>query len=469
MKWVSTHRWTDEQAEVVFAKPGHRVVFAAPGSGKTAVLTAHMQQQLRTRKLRGRDILSVTFTREAAAELKARLMATKGIAHSELESVRVGTFHAQVFRALLEWRPDIPVPLRGQEQVRLVRTALELAGMAGSAVQVRRTLATLTRIKSAWPPVTAPRQVRRVLALYESLKARARRWDLDDLLVAMCHLLADPAARARVPWVWKNKYILVDEFQDTNAVQWQILRNIHEITGARLFVVGDDDQAIYGFRGASPRWLNQFPSTFAPVAETALSTNFRSDTRIVQHAGLLIAHNQQRRQKRLHAYSQAPGQCQAFMWPNELAEGQAVLTMIRACWAMRGPLSTAVLARTRRQLVAIYRALPVALCRRVGFHTFHEAKGREWDVVHVVGAVNDNPYLWRDGSDEGDGQAGRDSEEEERRLFYVAMTRARHALFIHVPAVCAGRPGEPSPYLTEAAVHVRPGAVQGPHAVRRPN
>ncbi|MCL6631291.1 MAG: UvrD-helicase domain-containing protein [Alicyclobacillus herbarius] len=440
-------RWTDEQARVVYGACANRVIFAAPGSGKTAVLTGHIQHLLRTGSLRGRNVTVMTFTRQAAAELYRRVAAERRIVKEELEAVRMGTFHSQVFHALLECRYEVRVPLHASEQTRLMRTALEMCGMTPRPWQVRQALAYVTRCKSEWPPAEPPRRWKRVLAAYESLKRRHNRCDLDDLLLAMCDLLDKHTDGPQMPWLRHQKYILVDEFQDTNAVQWFILFRMSKLSGAKVCVVGDDDQAIYGFRGASPQWLLRFSSHMPGAEQALLSRNFRSRTCIVTHARKLIEHNRQRMDKPMVAVHNEPGICQGLLWPDEETQAEAVCRLLRA----GGGSSTAVLARTRQQLVRVVRRLS-PLPQRVEFHTLHEAKGREWDVVHIIGAVTNNPYLPVNLSESDREMPDAQGSEEERRLFYVGMTRARHVLYIHVPERCQHETVRPLPYIQESGL-----------------
>ncbi|WP_067933657.1 UvrD-helicase domain-containing protein [Alicyclobacillus kakegawensis] len=439
--------WTDEQARVVTGACANRVIFAAPGSGKTAVLTAHVHQLLATGLMRGREIAVLTFTRQAASELKHRLRADNGLPEEEVEALRVGTFHSQVFRALLESRVRVPVPLHASEQMEMMRTAMEMSGKNPSPVNVRKVMGELTKQKSVWPQSKVPRSLRRTFAAYERLKRQQNRCDLDDLLLAMCDLVEDEARWKRVSWLHSLRYILVDEFQDTNAVQWYILQRLCRLSGASLCVVGDDDQAIYGFRGASPRWLLGFSKAMPEAEEVILSRNFRSCSRIVAYSRRLIEHNRARVGKPIVAVREQAGLCRALPWATEADEAEGVARLVRA----ETTSSVAILARTRRQLMFVYQALPISIRRGIGFHTLHEAKGREWDVVHIIGAVGDNPYLSWQVWDRNH-PADTAQSEEERRLFYVGMTRARLRLFIHVPNQCRGRHCLPIEYVEECGL-----------------
>lgn len=419
--------WTEAQESIIKQKPSDCVVYAAPGSGKTAVLTAHCCQLLRTSLLKPANTMIMTFTKQAAIELKRRMLAAPEMTTSDVEIIRIGTFHAQLFRALLAVYPDIPVLLGPIEQRRMLELALRIEGMSQPR-RIQEFQTALTRAHSAWPCAPVHTKYRMAALRYQSMKRHHHRWDFDDILTAACQ-------------VWETKpdfslqfrrfqYLLVDEFQDTNQIQWHIITLVARM-GAHVFVVGDDDQSIYGFRGASPTWLLEFPKYFDEVEEHHLATNFRCDQSIVDRATHLIQHNRTRVAKPFACASEREGTCHVEIHKDEFTEAYRVCLSIQNSIATNPNVSIAILARTRQQLYCVWNQLQFTKPVNVQCRTFHDAKGKEWDIVHVVGAVASNPYL---------ATPIRSLEvEEERRLFYVAMTRARHALHIHVPRFVKGR------------------------------
>lgn len=426
--------FTLEQLSVIQHSPGNTVVFASPGSGKTTVLTHHLASLLLANKLSPSQVMAVTFTRQAATDLKRRLIQVSGFHSRALESIQTGTFHAQVFRFLLQTQPDIPVLLSPQEQYHLLTRAVRKAGL--HQVSMHRWQSALTKLKSAWPPLPGQGPMAEVYRHYEDLKNQSHRWDFDDILLRFCekYCLSEkekPDADIR--------YLLVDEFQDTNPVQSAILQYFSRNLGVPVFVVGDDDQSIYGFRGASPIWLLEFHDTYRPAAGFHLSANFRSDRQIVQHASALIEHNQQRTFKHLRVVSQQDGVCVTMAHQDEESEAAAVLSILAA--EVKTGASVAVLARTRRQLTPIWK-LAHDTFQGLQYRTFHDAKGKEWDHVHLLGCVELNPYL--------PNHVQATDIEEERRLMYVAMTRARHSLYLHVPLRVSGIRTAASRFLQEA-------------------
>jgi len=417
-------------------------VFAAPGSGKTTVLTNHILHQLQQERLSPSHIMAVTFTRQSAQEMKARIQnQLPPSSRSSSEALKLGTFHAQIFAMLLSRLPNIPVLLDPREQLQLIRTALQLQRLPDKTEDVRWWTAYLSRMKSVWPVQDKGRgRAHKFLHQYELLKRRSHRWDFDDILIHACKMIDAGEGENFVPGL---RYLLMDEFQDTNGIQWHIVRHLTANHVAKLFVVGDDDQCIYGFRGANPQWLLNFRNWYPEAQVKVLEVNFRSDARIIQASRCLIQRNRRRHPKEIVGASREAGLTEFCAIPDEEREADCVLQQIQH---HHGGTSMAVLARTRRQLVATWTKLPAALRQRVEFRTFHDAKGKEWDTVHIVGAVADNPYLRKSRKQEPI------DDEEERRLFYVAMTRARHELYIYAPGKIGRRRYRPIPYIEEAGI-----------------
>jgi DNA helicase-2/ATP-dependent DNA helicase PcrA len=430
--------WTEQQRAIIESDVRNQVVFAGPGSGKTAVLTQHIASVIRNRMVAPSEILALTFTRQAAQEMRDRLVRESGLSRNQVESVQIGTFHANVFRWLLRVIPDIPVLMKETEQHKFVEAAIRAAGCSG-AIDARRVLAELARVRSNWPVTELPPPFQRIGACYESLKRKHKRWDFDDILVQFAARIAQ-GTRVHLP---RYRYILVDEFQDTNQIQWHILERVFHQLDCKLFVVGDDDQSIYGFRGTSPVWLVEFPNRITDVDVHFLVTNFRSDVAIVKHATRLIEHNRLRVRKPFRPHSIRDGLCIVRSHASDCHQFAAVGESVAA--AIRRSGTVGVLARTRMELMQAHAALrPMSFRRdRVELRTFHEGKGREWDEVHILNAVQRNPHT-------PDLPQSTQATEEERRLFYVAMTRARHRLYLHYPATIGGKTMRPSQFLAES-------------------
>lgn len=437
---------TQQQQAIVEQAPANTVVFAAPGSGKTTVLTNHLAWQISQGRVSAADVLALTFTRQSALDMKRRMVQHKVLNSVALQALRLGTFHAQAFRLLLQLRADIPVLLSPVEQFALMQFAAKRFGQ-GSVQNTRRWLLEQTRVRAVWPPQEPQdRLTRQVLQRYEALKVQSGRWDFEDILVTFATTLETTPELVR-----HIRYLLVDEYQDTNPLQWHVVQAIAQASGCPVFVVGDDDQSIYGFRGASPAGLLEFATTFPTACQHMLTTNFRSDRSIVSAAERLIRFNKERQEKQIQVSHSEEGECQVRNWRDEYEEAVGVKGLVEAQWQRNPTAQVAVLGRTRRQLAMCYDSFAAQPGRKPQFRTFHDAKGKEWDVVHIIGAVDDNPHLAGDPYDaQFPGQTR--NGEEDRRLFYVAVTRARSALTIHVPLRMQGVAQQPIRYLAEAGL-----------------
>lgn len=429
--------WTDMQTNIIMRTHGDTVVVASPGSGKTTVLTEHIVHQLQTRSVDPRTVVLITYTRQAAQELKSRLAQSRQISERMLAALRVGTFHSEAFRMLLQESVKVPPVLGTHQQYGLLQRILHEEGFS-DPVHVTSVSQALTKSKSTWPETPVPKKYRRVVYRYEAAKNAMSRWDYDDILQAFCRRL-----ELGVQAVPPVHYLLVDEFQDTNQVQWSIVCAFQTLWKSRLFVVGDDDQSIYTFRGASPQWLQE-ASSHTDTTETFLLTrNFRSDRNVVTGASNLILNNERRIPKPFDAFSYESGWCAFTRWPTEYAEADAISTLIESLRRAEPTWRIAVLARTRRQLLSSFTFEKLKKSHGiVEWQTFHGAKGKEWDAVIIAGAVDNNPYLREVVEDK----------EEERRLFYVAMTRARHSLWISCPTHTERGKARPAKFVFETRI-----------------
>jgi len=278
------------QREAVAHVQGPLLVVAGPGSGKTTVITHRVAYLLEVAAVSPSALLVVTFTRAAADEMKGRTAVLVG---SRATATTFGTIHALAYRILREAKGQAPALLDEEAGLRLVRMAMRGLGLNTDDDALLQMCGEISAAKSSSDPgahrprLVAPAVFAKVLAAYEAEKARLGKLDFDDLLLECRRLLLERAevlATCRRRW----QFVLVDEFQDTNPVQYDILRLI-AAPGDNFCVVGDDDQAIYGWRGATPRALLDFAAAYPRCRRVTLSVNYRSTGRILAAASACIA------------------------------------------------------------------------------------------------------------------------------------------------------------------------------------
>ncbi|WP_277093019.1 UvrD-helicase domain-containing protein [Alicyclobacillus mali (ex Roth et al. 2021)] len=440
--------WTEEQWAAIEPKDVSSVVVAAPGSGKTTVMTEHMAQVIATGRTPAQRILAMTFTRQAAEHMRQKLRRHERLRPVAVESCVMGTFHAVFFRALLEADWEVRPVLSQRDQYALMREAVvdvlgERRAVTMYELQSYLTMYSWTVGRQAWDELGD--KEKRIFETFVRKKQASNYWDHDDILLASLQLLRSKT----VPKIrlCEMSYILVDEFQDTNELQWELLTSLVQRNGAFAFVVGDDDQSIYAFRGASPVYLQRAVEVLPKARQKLLTMNFRSDRRILHHAAQLIQHVKSRVDKPLRGVHDAEGICRAYEVQHRTAQWDVLARVVRR--SVLRPYSVAILARTRNQLATAWTAMRSLLgaewslaARNVEFRTFHDSKGKEWDVVALLDMAV--PYRAMTDSD------------DERRLLYVAMTRARHELYAFVPRVIQGTQCHIHPYLLEAGLRACP-------------
>ncbi|MEF2764144.1 MAG: ATP-dependent helicase [Mediterraneibacter sp.] len=315
------------QKKAVSHGEGPCLVLAGPGSGKTLTIVNRIKYLLEEYKVRPEEILVVTFTRFAAAEMKSRLCALMG---KQTLPVTVGTFHG-IYYGILKWayRMGQQNILSEEEKYQILRSAAGkqkmevfdeedfIQDIAAEIGKIKNNRIDPDEFVSEKCSADAFREIYRE---YERQRKKLRKIDFDDMLVLCCELFT---SRPDVLAAWQKKfrYILIDEFQDINGIQYDVIRML-ALPENNLFVVGDDDQAIYGFRGADSSLMFRFREDYPEAAQILLGTNYRSTANIVRNSLKVIEHNEHRFQKDLKA-SRDNGACihvQELKDPNEEAQ-----------------------------------------------------------------------------------------------------------------------------------------------------
>lgn len=466
------------QQAAVEATRGPVVIVAGPGTGKTRTFAHRVAHLVQTQRVAPERILAVTFTRSAAGEMTDRLNALLG---SVVAGLRVETYHAAASRILREqgypFGPEAAFTLATDEDKRALLDGLVSRQDAAAFLDALRR----DKQRLVWPDTGAAGEYR------QRLFAR-RLLDFDDLFLYVLRLFEE---RPQVAAEYRERYthIVVDEFQDTSFAQYRFLR---AIASHHVCVIGDPDQAIYGFAG-SFRAFEAFQSDFPGYRLVTLSENYRSQGTIVQAAAQVIARNPSPLPRQLTARLDRGLPVTIARYATERQEAEMIVRKIEGLlggsshftidsgWARSddapghfGLGDFVVLYRLHAQARPIIDALERAglpyrcfgksaanddledLVERqsgppvdaISVMTLHRAKGLEFPVVCIAGC--DDGLLPYDRSEDP---------EEERRLFFVGMTRAKQRLFLSSVAnrflYGKTRHAGPSPYLADIQDELR--------------
>lgn len=349
---------TPEQKAAVAHVDGPLLVVAGPGSGKTTVITYRVAYLTRVAGVDPSALLVVTFTKAAADAMKARTAQMAGPAAAR---ATFGTFHALAYRILRQGFPDRKITVVDEdEQFRLIRQLMRTLGLNTDDDTVQDVLADITRMRAS-ADISAPFQPRslvkpdfqRLWEGYRQAKEQRGALDFDDMLHEAFAVLKD---RSDLLSAYRKRYshIMVDEFQDTSPVQWELVRLLAE-PRRNLCVVGDEDQSIYGWRGASPRFLLDFPSIYPGAVRVTLDINHRCPPPVVAAANRLIGHNRSRFDKMIRPVGVGGVPVEWLRPADSLQEAETIVQLIRG---EQAPLDDwAVIYRTNQQAHAIAQAL----------------------------------------------------------------------------------------------------------------
>lgn len=327
----------DAQRSAVTAPPGDYLVLAGAGSGKTRVLTHRIGWLVQVERVSPWSVLAVTFTNKAAGEMRGR---TESLVDGNARGLTIGTFHGIAHRLLRRhWReaqlPETFQILDADDQQRLVKRVIRDLGLDEAHFPPRQATWFINSAKDEGKRPDALdagyNQNHRVLIdIYRAYEEACRRGGLVDFaeLLLRAHelWLRDEALLAHYRERWRH--LLVDEFQDTNTLQYAWLRVLAGTTG-RAFVVGDDDQAIYGWRGARVENVQHFLRDFPNAKTIRLEQNYRSTGTILAAANAVIAHNPARMGKQLWTAGDSGGPIELYAAYNEQDEARYVIERIR--------------------------------------------------------------------------------------------------------------------------------------------
>lgn len=290
------------QIQAIAHHKGPCMVLAGPGSGKTTVITKRIEYLIEKHRVNPEEILVITFSKAASKEMRERFYTL-----SQERGVTFGTFHG-IYYGILKWAYQFTSDniFSEEQKFQLLGRVIErmeldiedekdfLQGIAGEISNIKNNRIPLTEYQSM---NCDEETFVRIYQAYEEERKKRRKVDFDDMLVLTYELFRKRPDILQM-WQSKYKYILIDEFQDINKVQYDVVCMLAAPEN-NLFIVGDDDQSIYRFRGARPEIMLDFPKDYPDVKQILLDVNYRSTKAIVNGAARVIRHNVSRYPKQI--------------------------------------------------------------------------------------------------------------------------------------------------------------------------
>ena len=326
---------SEVQQKAVRATEGPVLVLAGAGSGKTSVLTNRVAYLVNEKGVDPFSILAITFTNKAANEMKERISA---LVDFDVSRMAISTFHSMCAKFLrfdadkIGYERNFSI-YDTDDCVTVVKRVLEAKGM--DVKHARRVLSHISNIKNNEAKMTPEDYAGQVMQADSSMQAlpsiyreycdRLRRenaMDFDDLLLNMLRVLRE-SETAREYYQNRFRYIMVDEYQDTNSVQYELVHILAD-KYKNLFVVGDDDQSIYAWRGADIRNILDFERDYQNTQVIKLEQNYRSHAKILDAANAVIQKAEERKQKTLWSARKTGALPKVYTAPNEYAEAEFV-------------------------------------------------------------------------------------------------------------------------------------------------
>jgi DNA helicase-2/ATP-dependent DNA helicase PcrA len=374
-----------KQREAVLHRGGPLLVLAGAGSGKTRVITSRIAYLVSDGHARLDEVLAVTFTNKASEEMRSRVQALVG---ADCGRLWLSTFHALCARLLRREGPAVGLPrdfviYDTSDQVAVVRQVMRELDIDERFLAPRQALGRISAVKNRMESPAELRnagfsyreeQIARVFERYGQVLTRTNALDFDDLLLRAVDLV-ETSASVRERYATRFRYLLVDEYQDTNRPQYLLIRRLAE-RHRNLCVVGDPDQSIYEWRGADLRNILDFEQDFPEATIVRLEQNYRSTQVILDAASAVIRQNRNRKDKRLWTDRAGGRPILDIRAADEVNEADFVVGLVRESRAEDVTRTIAVLYRTNAQS----RALEDALMREgvpykiIGGVRFYERK-----------------------------------------------------------------------------------------------
>lgn len=332
---------SEVQRQAVTTTEGPVLVLAGAGSGKTSVLTNRVAYLINEKGVDPYRILAITFTNKAAQEMRERIAA---LVEEDVSRMAISTFHSMCARFLrydagkLGYQNNFTI-YDAQDAQTLVKRILSQLNIDGKVITPSACLSLISRAKNArgkgsfdaffetqCPSIAE--EMGKIFAAYREQLKQENAMDFDDLLLNML-LLLEQDPQTRNYYTNRYQYILVDEYQDTNSVQYALIKILAE-KYKNVFVVGDDDQSIYAWRGADIRNILDFEKDYPGAAVIKLEQNYRSHSKILDAANAVISKAEERKSKTLWSARKDGDRPLVFTAPNEYAEAEFVAKEINS-------------------------------------------------------------------------------------------------------------------------------------------
>lgn len=301
-------QFNEAQIQAIQHNKGPCMVIAGPGSGKTTVLTHRVRYLIERYGVNPSDILVITFTKAAAEQMKFKF---KGLSEGRSSAVTFGTFHAVFFTILkAAYNYSARCIITPQVQHEFVKDQIhrleleyddEKEAVDGVLSEISRVKGEAVNIDEYESRCIPPQSFRIIYMAYDDMLVRKHLIDFDDMIV-QCRELLMQREDYRRAWQNKYKYILIDEFQDINKAQFDVVRILAD-EYRNLFVVGDDDQSIYGFRGSAPQIMLDFNKYYSDAVRIDMCINYRSTGNIVFASRAVAEENEHRYYKDITTYN----------------------------------------------------------------------------------------------------------------------------------------------------------------------
>jgi len=347
----------EQQRKAVTAPDGPHLVLAGAGSGKTRVIVHRMAYLVDARGVAPETILAVTFTNKAADEMRARVRELLG---DHASGVAVHTFHALGLKMLRRFGGDVGLEsgftvYGNDDRKGLLRRICREAGISEREFPIARVSQAVSAVKLDGLDGLEEREerdshfervVQQVATRYQGVLDAHNAVDFDDLLLKTVSLL-ECSSRAQSFTERRFQHVLVDEYQDTNRVQYRLLRLL--APHGRVFVVGDEDQSIYNFRGADMRNILDFENHFPSATTIKLELNYRSTGAILAAAGAVIRNNASRKGKQLTAFREDGEPPEIYCADDDRDEARDIARKLEALRRDSETAGAAILVRTHAQ------------------------------------------------------------------------------------------------------------------------